>query len=82
MSTAELFNFLLEESLMRLTHYPGFEIHKQQHDQGRIRPVRQLERRGADHHEKEEVVVEVLVNGRSGSVMYAWARLACRIFAR
>ena len=25
-------HFLLEESLMRLTHYPGFEIHKQQHE--------------------------------------------------
>lgn len=24
-------HFLLEESLMRLTHYPGLEIHKQQH---------------------------------------------------
>ncbi len=26
-------HFLLEESLMRLTHYPGFEIHKQQHEE-------------------------------------------------
>jgi hemerythrin len=25
-------HFLLEESLMRRTHYPGFEIHKQQHE--------------------------------------------------
>ena len=25
-------HFLLEESLMRLTHYPGFDIHKQQHE--------------------------------------------------
>ena len=25
-------HFLLEESLMRLTHYPGFEIHKKQHE--------------------------------------------------
>lgn len=25
-------HFLLEESLMRLSHYPGFEIHKQQHE--------------------------------------------------
>jgi hemerythrin len=25
-------HFMLEESLMRLTHYPGFEIHKQQHE--------------------------------------------------
>ncbi|MBI2306690.1 MAG: hemerythrin family protein [Rhodocyclales bacterium] len=26
-------HFLLEESLMRLTHYPGFEIHKAQHEE-------------------------------------------------
>lgn len=26
-------HFLLEESLMRLTHYPGFEIHKRQHQE-------------------------------------------------
>jgi hemerythrin len=26
-------HFLLEESLMRLTHYPGFEIHKGQHEE-------------------------------------------------
>lgn len=26
-------HFMLEESLMRLTHYPGFEIHKQQHEE-------------------------------------------------
>jgi len=25
-------HFLLEESLMRVTHYPGFDIHKQQHE--------------------------------------------------
>jgi hemerythrin len=25
-------HFLLEESLMRLTNYPGFEVHKQQHE--------------------------------------------------
>lgn len=25
-------HFLLEESLMRLTHYPGFDIHKEQHE--------------------------------------------------
>lgn len=25
-------HFLLEESLMRLTHFPGFEVHKQQHE--------------------------------------------------
>lgn len=25
-------HFLLEESLMRVSHYPGFEIHKQQHE--------------------------------------------------
>ena len=25
-------HFLLEESLMRVTHYPGFAIHKQQHE--------------------------------------------------
>ena len=26
-------HFLLEESLMRLTHYPGFDIHKKQHQE-------------------------------------------------
>jgi len=26
-------HFLLEESLMRLTNYPGFEVHKQQHEE-------------------------------------------------
>ena len=26
-------HFLLEESLMRVTHYPGFEAHKQQHEE-------------------------------------------------
>jgi hemerythrin len=26
-------HFLLEESLMRVTHYPGFDIHKQQHEE-------------------------------------------------
>lgn len=25
-------HFLLEESLMRVSHYPGFELHKQQHE--------------------------------------------------
>ena len=25
-------HFMLEESLMRLTHYPGFDVHKQQHE--------------------------------------------------
>lgn len=25
-------HFLLEESLMRVTHYPGYDIHKQQHE--------------------------------------------------
>jgi hemerythrin len=35
-------HFLLEESLMRLTHYPGFEIHKQQHED-LIRQVQDLQ---------------------------------------
>ncbi|MCG3186710.1 MAG: Bacteriohemerythrin [Rhodocyclaceae bacterium] len=35
-------HFLLEESLMRLTHYPGFEIHKAQHED-LIRQVRDLQ---------------------------------------
>lgn len=26
-------HFLLEESLMRVTHYPGFDAHKQQHEE-------------------------------------------------
>lgn len=37
-------HFLLEESLMRLTHYPGLEIHKQQHEE-LIQQVTELQRK-------------------------------------
>lgn len=35
-------HFLLEESLMRMTRYPGFDIHKQQHED-LIRQVQDLQ---------------------------------------
>lgn len=35
-------HFLLEESLMRVTHYSGFDIHKQQHEE-LIRQVQDLQ---------------------------------------
>lgn len=37
-------HFLLEESLMRLTHYPGFEIHKLQHEE-LIKQVQDLQQK-------------------------------------
>lgn len=37
-------HFLLEESLMRLTHYPGFEVHKQQHED-LVGQVQELQRK-------------------------------------
>lgn len=37
-------HFLLEESLMRLTHFPGFEKHKQQHEE-LIAQVRDLQQK-------------------------------------
>lgn len=37
-------HFLLEESLMRVTHYPGFEIHKQQHED-LIKQISELQRK-------------------------------------
>lgn len=43
-------HFLLEESLMRLTHYPGFEAHKQQHEElmGQVQDLqKKLDNEGA-----------------------------------
>ncbi|HNA20038.1 MAG TPA: bacteriohemerythrin, partial [Agitococcus sp.] len=37
-------HFLLEESLMRVLHYPGLEIHKQQHED-LIQQIHELQRR-------------------------------------
>jgi len=37
-------HFLLEESLMRLTHFPGFEVHKRQHEE-LISQVQELQKK-------------------------------------
>lgn len=50
-------HFMLEESLMRLTHYPGFEIHKQQHED-LIAQVVALQRKLDD--EKTTITFELL----------------------
>ena len=50
-------HFLLEESLMRLTHYPGFDIHKQQHEE-LIGQVQSLQHKLDD--EKVTITFELL----------------------
>ena len=50
-------HFLLEESLMRMTHYPGFEIHKQQHED-LIAQVRTLQHKL--DHENAAITFELL----------------------
>lgn len=50
-------HFLLEESLMRVTHYPGFEIHKGQHED-LIRQIQELQHRL--DHENITITFELL----------------------
>ena len=50
-------HFLLEESLMRLTHYPGFDIHKQQHEE-LIKQVQDLQHKLDE--EKVAITFELL----------------------
>lgn len=50
-------HFLLEESLMRLTHYPGFEVHKQQHED-LIKQVQDLQHKL--DHENVAITFELL----------------------
>lgn len=50
-------HFLLEESLQRLTHYPGFEIHKQQHED-LIKQVQELQFKL--DHENATITFELL----------------------
>lgn len=50
-------HFMLEESLMRLTHYPGFDIHKQQHE-NLIAQVQDLQHKL--DHENAAITFELL----------------------
>ena len=50
-------HFLLEESLMRVTHYPGFDLHKQQHEE-LIRQVKDLQHKL--DHENAAITFELL----------------------
>ena len=50
-------HFMLEESLMRLTRYPGFDVHRQQHED-LIAQVQSLQYKL--HHENAAITFELL----------------------